>query len=84
MKVDEISMSLELKSNLDTLLMERGWNQKMLVEATGLNPRTISELINNKTIRFNKHALEKIAEALGIDDVSKIIQFERNYGDQDE
>ena len=70
-------MQIELKSNLDTLLKERGWNQKMLVEKTGLNPRTISELINNKTIRFNKHALEKIAEALNIDDISKIIQFER-------
>lgn len=70
-------MRIELKSNLDSLLKEKGWNQKMLVEKTGLNPRTISELINNKTIRFNKHALEKIAEALDIDDISKIIQFER-------
>ena len=64
-----------LKSNLGELLKQRGWDQKRLVDETGLNPRTISELVNNKTIRINKNALEKIADALNINDVSKIIQF---------
>lgn len=70
-------MDFELKSNLGELLKKRGWDQKRLVEETGLNPRTISELVNNKTIRINKNALEKIAEALNIDDVSEIIQFRK-------
>lgn len=70
-------MVFELKSNLGELLKKRGWDQKRLVEKTGLNPRTISELVNNKTIRINKNALEKIAEALNIDDVSEIIQFRK-------
>lgn len=70
-------MGAELKSNLGELLKKRGWDQKKLVEVTGLNPRTISELVNDKTIRINKNALEKIAEALNIDDVSEIIQFKR-------
>ncbi|SCY98738.1 MULTISPECIES: helix-turn-helix transcriptional regulator [unclassified Lysinibacillus] len=68
-------MGAELKSNLGELLKKRGWDQKKLVEETGLNPRTISELVNDKTIRINKNALEKIAVALNIDDVSEIIQF---------
>ena len=70
-------MVFELKSNLGELLKKKGWDQKRLVEETGLNPRTISELVNNKTIRINKNALEKIAEALNIDDVSEIIQFRK-------
>lgn len=70
-------MSSELKSNLGEILKKRGWDQKKLVEETGLNPRTISELVNDKTIRINKNALEKIAEALKIDDVSEIIQFKK-------
>lgn len=70
-------MDFELKSNLGELLKKRGWDQKRLVEETGLNPRTISELVNNKTIRINKNALEKIAAALNIDDVSEIIQFRK-------
>lgn len=68
-------MGAKLKSNLGELLKKRGWDQKKLVDVTGLNPRTISELVNDKTIRINKNALEKIADALNIDDVSEIIQF---------
>lgn len=70
-------MSIELKSNLGEVLKKRGWDQKKLVEETGLNPRTISELVNDKTIRINKNALEKIAIALNIDDISKLIQFKK-------
>lgn len=70
-------MSTELKSNLGELLKQKGWDQKKLVEETGLNPRTISELVNDKTIRINKNALEKIAKALNIKDVSEIIQFKK-------
>lgn len=68
-------MNAVLKSNLGELLRQRGWDQKRLVDETGLNPRTISELVNNKTIRINKNALEKIAKALDIKDVGLIIQF---------
>lgn len=70
-------MDIELKSNLGELLKTRGWDQKKLVEETGLNPRTISELVNDKTIRINKNALEKIAGALNIEDISEIIQFRK-------
>lgn len=68
-------MNAVLKSNLGELLKQRGWDQKRLVDETGLNPRTISELVNNKTIRINKNALEKIAKALDIKDIGQIIQF---------
>lgn len=70
-------MSVILKSNLGELLKQKGWDQKRLVEETGLNPRTISELVNDKTIRINKNALEKIADALNIEDISEIIQFKK-------
>ncbi|RDV29977.1 helix-turn-helix domain-containing protein [Lysinibacillus capsici] len=70
-------MSVILKSNIGELLKQKGWDQKRLVEETGLNPRTISELVNDKTIRINKNALEKIADALNIEDISEIIQFKK-------
>lgn len=73
---------VKLVSNLGNLLKQRGWDQKRLVEETGLNPRTISELVNNKTIRINKNALEKIAEAMGIKDISLIIQFEDDNNEE--
>ncbi|MEK4173384.1 helix-turn-helix transcriptional regulator [Lysinibacillus sp. FSL L8-0312] len=70
-------MGVELRSNLGEILKKRGWDQKKLVERTSLNPRTISELVNDKTIRINKNALEKIADALNIEDISEIIQFKK-------
>lgn len=73
---------VKLVSNLGNLLKQRGWDQKRLVEETGLNPRTISELVNNKTIRINKNALEKIAEALDIKDINLIIQFEDDNNEE--
>jgi putative transcriptional regulator len=58
---------------LKDILIERNIEQKELAEMTGLTERTISELCNNKVKRVPKEALEKIADALKIDDINKII-----------
>lgn len=62
-----------VKSKLRLLLTERGIEQKQLAEMTNLSVRTISELANDKTIRYPKTALEAIANALEIDDINEII-----------
>ncbi|MDY0409954.1 helix-turn-helix domain-containing protein [Virgibacillus soli] len=58
---------------LKEVLTERGLEQKQLAEMTGLTERTISELVNNKTLRYPKSALESIINALDITDINDII-----------
>ncbi|MEH6992622.1 helix-turn-helix transcriptional regulator [Neobacillus drentensis] len=60
---------------LKDLLKERNIEQKQLAEMTGLTERTISELVNNKVKRMPKEAIEKIANALELDNINDIIAF---------
>lgn len=62
-----------IEVRLKDLLKERGIEQKQLASMANLTERTVSELVNNKTKRYPKEALEKIANALGIDDINEII-----------
>lgn len=66
-------MKKTIEVRLKPLLKERGIEQKELAEIAGLTERTVSELVNNKTKRYPKEALEKIAVALNIDDINDII-----------
>lgn len=64
--------------NLKQLLEERGLEQKQLSEMTKIREATISEMVRNKNKMFPRHVLEKIANALEIDDISEIITFKQN------
>lgn len=66
-------MNKRIKSNLKTLLNDRGIEQKELAEMTGLSVRTISELANDKMKHYPKRALEAIASALDIDDINQLL-----------
>lgn len=66
-------MNKRIKSNLKTLLNERGIEQKELAKMTGLSVRTISELANDKMKHYPKRALEAIASALDIDDINELL-----------
>ena len=68
-------MSREIKIKLREILTERNMEQKELAEKTGLSVRAISDLANDKTERVPKTALLKIANALDIDDIRKLIDF---------
>lgn len=59
-------------------LKNKGYEQKKLAEMTGLTERTISEMCNNKVERIPKTALAKIADALEIDDINKLIIIEKD------
>ncbi|MGG3836578.1 helix-turn-helix transcriptional regulator [Paenibacillus thiaminolyticus] len=63
--------------NLRGLLEERGLDQKQLSEMTGVREATISEMVRNKNKMFPRHVLEKIANALDIDDISELLRFKR-------
>jgi transcriptional regulator with XRE-family HTH domain len=63
----------KIEIHLKQRLKERGIGQSKLAEMTGLTTRTISELANNKTKRYPKEALERIADVLGIEDINELI-----------
>ena len=62
-----------VRSNLRALLHKYDLEQKELAEMTGLSVRTISELANDKTVRYPKHAIEAIINALDITDFNDIL-----------
>lgn len=57
-------------------LIDNKMTYQELSDKTGLSVRTISELVNNKIERIPKSALCKIADALNIDDIRELIDFE--------
>lgn len=61
---------------LDKVLAERNKTQKELAELTGIRPAAISELFNNQRKSINKEHLEKIADALSIEDIRELIAIE--------
>lgn len=69
-------MTRKIRLKLRDILNERDIEQKELAEKTGLSVRTISELCNNITKRYPKEVLERIADALEIDDISELIEIE--------
>lgn len=58
-------------------LIDNKMTYQELSDKTGLSVRTISELVNNKIERIPKSALCKIADALNIDDIRELIDFEK-------
>lgn len=66
-----------IRIKLKEILAAKNIEQKQLAEMTGLTERSISELVNNKTKRIPKEALEKIANALEIEDMSELLAIEK-------
>lgn len=65
-------VEMYLKSRIKVLLAERDMNQKDLADKTGLTTRLISEIVNNKVKMYPKEALEKIMEALEVNDIGEL------------
>lgn len=60
---------------LKETLLERGITQSELSKLAGLRPSTVSSLLNGST-RIEFETIDKIAKALEISDISKIISLE--------
>ena len=69
-------MSKHVKLYLKDLLEERGITQKRLAEMTGLREMTISEIARGARTGINLDHLGKIATALEVDDIRKIVDLE--------
>ena len=66
-----------INCKLKYILEDRGWEQKKLAEMTGIREATISELCRNINKTYPRNVLEKIADALEINDISELIQIEK-------
>lgn len=60
---------------LKETLSERGITQSELSKLAGIRPSTVSSLLNGST-RIEFETIDKIAKALEISDISKIISLE--------
>lgn len=70
-------MSYCVKLRVKELLDERGITQKKLAEIAGVRESTISDIVRGTRTVINFEHLGKIATALDIDDIRKIITLEK-------
>ncbi|MCR8853042.1 helix-turn-helix domain-containing protein [Lysinibacillus fusiformis] len=61
------------------LLAEREWEQKDLAERTTLSARTISELYNNKTKSYTKHAIDELVNVFDIKDMNELDEIKAAF-----
>ncbi|GGF86561.1 helix-turn-helix domain-containing protein [Paenibacillus aceti] len=66
-----VSIVIKVQEILD----ERDMSQKQLAEMTGLRRAAVSEICNNLRTSINRDHLEKIAEALKLNDISQLIEL---------
>lgn len=64
---------MKLIVKLSDILKERDMTQARLAELTGIRKAAISEIVNNQRQTINRAHLERIADALGIEDVSELL-----------
>ena len=69
-------MSYCVKLRVKELLEEKGITQKKLAELAGVRESTISDIVRGTRTVINFEHLSKIATALEIDDIRKIIDLE--------
>jgi transcriptional regulator with XRE-family HTH domain len=69
-------MSYCVRIHVKELLEEKGITQKKLAELAGIRESTISDIVRGTRTVINFEHLAKIANALEIDDIRKIIDLE--------
>ena len=62
-------------TNIDTILFKKGITQGKLAEMTNLRPTTISEIVRGSRSVINKEHLARIADALEVSDISKLLEI---------
>lgn len=63
---------------INNLLAERKMSLRELARLSGIEPSNLSNLANGKRERIYLEHIERIADALEIDDISKIIRLRSN------
>ena len=77
-------MTRKIKLKIKQLLSERGLTQKTLAEKAGVRGNTISDLMKDDRTAVHFETLEKVAQALEVEHISELLDFEENEnGDQE-
>ena len=66
----------QIKLKVKELLEEREITQKKLAQMSGIRESTISDIVRGTRTVINFEHLSKVAEALEIDNISHLIDFE--------
>ena len=66
----------KVKLKVKELLEERNITQKKVAQISGIRESTISDIVRGTRTVINFEHLSKIAEALEIDNISQLIDFE--------
>ena len=66
----------KVKLKVKELLEERNITQKKLAQISGIRESSISDIVRGTRTVINFEHLSKIAEALEIDNISQLIDFE--------
>lgn len=74
MKRENYTIKLKVKD----LLEERGITQKKLAQMSGIRESTVSDIVRGTRTVINFEHLSKVAEALEVDDISQLIDFDDN------
>ena len=71
-----IRKNYNIKLKVKELLEERNITQKKLAQMSGIRESTVSDIVRGTRTVINFEHLSKIAEALEIDHISQLINFE--------
>ena len=63
---------------INDLLAERQMSVRELARLSGIEPSNLSNLANGKRQKIYLERIERIADALEIDDISRILKLSRN------
>lgn len=63
---------------INNLLAERQMSLRELARMSGIEPSNLSNLANGKRQKIYLEHIERIADALEIDDISRILKLSRN------
>lgn len=69
-------MGRRIRVRLDEVLSARGITQMQLSESSGVRQAAISEMTRNVREQLSLRNLERIADALNIDDINELITIE--------
>lgn len=69
--------SVKVEVLINDLLAERNMSLRELARLSGIEPSNLSNLANGKRKRIYLERIERIADALEIEDISKVMKLRR-------
>ncbi|WP_373420999.1 helix-turn-helix domain-containing protein [Enterococcus faecalis] len=75
MTMSQEKTSVKVEVFINDLLAERNMSLRELARLSGIEPSNLSNLANGKRKRIYLEHIERIADALEIDDISRIMRI---------